>query len=178
MTLLLVLMHIVPVPSSLFYWVMLTFYLEDILCNICLLLNTNLEHHIQQLEIIPLSLALLLLHLLKYYDSIYCGFLVCANTILYPCCFLWLKDVPEPWLSEDLNSTLKQFIQPDAKINIHIYYYIQLMVLKVVIFSLHCDCNILSLHSVCSCNHLHAMTWFARQKKDIYMKLKGVIPVS
>ena len=74
MTLLLVLMHIVPVPSSLFYWVILTFYLEDILCNISLLLNTNLEHHIQQLEIIPLSLALLLLHLLKYCDSIYCGF--------------------------------------------------------------------------------------------------------
>lgn len=56
------------------------------------------------------------------------------------------------------------------------YYYIQLTVLKVIL-SLHCDSNLLSLCSLCPCNHLHAGTWFAREKKNIYMNLKGLIPV-
>lgn len=56
------------------------------------------------------------------------------------------------------------------------YYYIQLTVLKVIL-SLHCDSNLLSLCSLCPCNHLHTGTWFAREKKNIYMNLKGLIPV-
>lgn len=96
MRLLLILTHIVPVPSSLFYW-FINCHLQDILHNTTLLLKPNLElshtetgNHAFIIGMVPLTV-----HLLKYCDSVHCGFLVFANAVfaslLHP---RWLKDVP------------------------------------------------------------------------------------
>ena len=95
---------------------------------------------------------------------------------LHPC---WLKDVPGALLWEDLNSTLKQFIQSYAQEKKACLYLLLYPTDSAEsYFVLEFWFNLLSLCSLCPCNHLHAMTWFARGKKNIYMNLKGVIPVS
>lgn len=91
----------------------------------------------------------LTVHLLKYCDSIHCGFLVLANAIfaslLHPC---WLKDVPGALLWEDLNSTLKQFI--------HLMHKKKSMPVPIIISNwqcwklLFCPCIVIVIYWACS----------------------------
>ena len=126
----------------------------------------------------PLSLAWLLLHLLKYCGAIQCGFLVLANAVFASLLHLcWLKDVPGALLWEDLNSTLVQFIRSDAQEKMSV----PIIISNWQCWKLFCPCIVIVIYWACALCvpaiiYTHGLG-LPGKKKNIYMNLKGLIPV-